>query len=335
MNAATVQKLEAIRSHLNERRRGKPGTPKGIVHGAMSQSRAEDALKKFGIYLQTRGGPGGKGIVAVVKGKTYPVKDILKKFGFQFKNFKPEPYWYNPKGLKLNYNELYHAMAKAMHKGQKSEEVEDIEESKFTIKQAEKMGRDAFKRGKKAVPVHDPVFMKALERYLKGMKQRVFGASEPFLAAWGKGWHSANVAAPVESMTSPVTLLRLVEIREQLESECIPCLGESDEVVDAATIKAKAATTQDEWVRIFDKLKSKQVIYLSMKYPSTGYAKFLVGRRSKAKKPRWWSENITLLPGDGSKVPTYAKYRLWKSKKGEISASHGDMAVFLTGIYVP
>ena len=128
-NSLTLSKLNEVRERLEEecipclagddleeRRRGKPGTTKGIVHQTMSLSRAKDALEKMGLYLKTGGGPGGKGIVATVRGNTYPVKDILKKYGFQFKNFKPEPYWYNPKGLKLNYASLYHDMASAMHK---------------------------------------------------------------------------------------------------------------------------------------------------------------------------------------------------------------------------
>lgn len=227
----------------------------------------------------------------------------------------------------------------------------------------------------------------------------------------------AKKAGIMEDITlGPATLAMLVEVRERLEDECIPCLeatptgkvqkaimdfmltvkkgvpvpytdlpsavpglrgvhyakiekaadtlgkkgllkvggGEpepgdwimrehlEEEDEDPEKIKSKAATTQAEWAKIFDKLKSKQVIYLSTesvmglgRRAAGEYTKYLVGRKSKSKKPRWWTEAISLLPGDGSKVPSFAKFKLWKDKDGNISASHGDMAVTLKGMYVP
>lgn len=71
---------------------------------------------------------------------------------------------------------------------------------------------------------------------------------------------------------------------------------------------------------------------------SGDYYPHKVGRRSKSKSPRWWTEAVSLEPADGSKVPkvpSFAKYKLWKRKGGDISMSHGDMAVMLKGIYAP
>ena len=105
---------------------------------------------------------------------------------------------------------------------------------------------------------------------------------------------------------------------------------------------SSAAKTQPEMVKVFDKLKSKQSIWISSKSvmgmgpaASGGWMEFKVGRRSKAKKPRWWSEAVSLLPADGSKAHVMSKFKLWKSKEGDnISASQGDMGIMLKGIYV-
>ena len=110
----------------------------------------------------------------------------------------------------------------------------------------------------------------------------------------------------------------------------------------ASTISDKASTNPAEWSHIFDSLKPGQIVYISMsavmgmsRAESGDYHPHKVGRRSKAKRPQWWTEAIALEPADGRKVPSFAKYKLWKSKDGRISMSHGDMAVTLKGIYAP
>lgn len=110
----------------------------------------------------------------------------------------------------------------------------------------------------------------------------------------------------------------------------------------ASDIAANASTDPATWTAIFDRLKPGQIIYIAMtsvmgmgRAESGGYFPHKVGRRSKAKSPRWWSEAISLEPADGRKVPSFAKYKLWKGKDGKISMSHGDMAVMLKGIYAP
>jgi hypothetical protein len=107
-------------------------------------------------------------------------------------------------------------------------------------------------------------------------------------------------------------------------------------------IAAKASTDPAEWPQIFDRLRPGQTIYVAMtsvmgmrRAESGGYFPHKVGRRSKSRTPRWWTEAITLLPADGSKAHKFAQYKLWKGKSGDVSMSHGDMAVMLKGIYAP
>lgn len=121
-------------------------------------------------------------------------------------------------------------------------------------------------------------------------------------------------------------------------------------------VAEKASTDPAEWSQIFDRLKPGQIVYIAMSSvmgsgrgaESGNYYPHKVGRRSKSKKPRWWSEAVGLEPVDGSKVPDFAKYKLWKRASSadsrgfaegfapkDISMSHGDMAVFIKGIYAP
>jgi hypothetical protein len=109
-------------------------------------------------------------------------------------------------------------------------------------------------------------------------------------------------------------------------------------------VAERASTDPTEWLQIFDRLKPGQIVYIAMTAvmgsgrgaESGNYYPHKVGRRSKSKKPRWWSEALGLEPVDGSKVPDFAKYKLWKRKDGDsISMSHGDMAVDIKGIYAP
>lgn len=60
------------------------------------------------------------------------------------------------------------------------------------LKAASAAGKAAFERGAKAIPIHDPALMQILRENPGEM-----GACIPFLDAWSKAWHSANVAAPV------------------------------------------------------------------------------------------------------------------------------------------
>ena len=106
--------------------------------------------------------------------------------------------------------------------------------------------------------------------------------------------------------------------------------------------EGEGSTDPAEWPQIFDRLRPGQTIYVAMtsvmgmsRAESGSYVPYKVGRRSKARTPRWWTEAITLEPADGSRVPKFAQYRLWKGKSGDISMSHGDMAVMLKGLYVP
>jgi len=95
-------------------------------------------------------------------------------------------------------------------------------------------------------------------------------------------------------------------------------------------------------VDLFDSLKPSEVIevamssVMGMSRADTGnYHPWKVGRRSRSKKYNY--ETITLVPLTGKKPPAHAAYKLWKRGDGErgISASHGDMGVFLKGIRRP
>jgi len=111
---------------------------------------------------------------------------------------------------------------------------------------------------------------------------------------------------------------------------------------DPASIAANASTDPSEWEAIFNRLRPGQFIFVAMtsvmglgRAEGGAFFPHMVGRRSKSKSPRWWSEAISLEPADGSKAASFAKYKLWKQKDGRISMSHGDMAVTLKGIYAP
>ena len=122
----------------------------------------------------------------------------------------------------------------------------------------------------------------------------------------------------------------------QLDREIAESLSAANEIA------AKASTDPAEWSAIFDRLRPGQIIYIAMtavmgggRASSGGYFPHKVGRRSKSKVPRWWTEAIGLEPADGSKAHSFAKYKLWKRKSGDISMSAGDMSVMLKGIYAP
>lgn len=123
----------------------------------------------------------------------------------------------------------------------------------------------------------------------------------------------------------------------QLDQEIADALSK-----DPATIAANASTDPAEWEAIFDRLRPGQIVFIAMtsvmgmgRAESGAYHPHKVGRKSKSKVPRWWSEAVSLERADGSKSPSYAKYKLWKRKDGSISMSHGDMAVTMKGIYAP
>lgn len=61
---------------------------------------------------------------------------------------------------------------------------------KEKLARAYELGKQAFNNGKKCVPAHD----NELINVLKGYKM---GESINELKAWSKGWHEANLAAPI------------------------------------------------------------------------------------------------------------------------------------------
>lgn len=112
--------------------------------------------------------------------------------------------------------------------------------------------------------------------------------------------------------------------------------GHVTEEVDAAHAKAHAATTPEQYTRIFDSLKSKQTVWVSysavMSTASKDFRPYTVGRRSHSKKYNVTS--ITLLPPGVKKPGRMMKTTLMKRANGNVSLALGDMGTSLLGLYV-
>lgn len=99
---------------------------------------------------------------------------------------------------------------------------------------------------------------------------------------------------------------------------------------------------QERLVAIFDKLKPKQKVSVAMtavmgsgKMTDGQPHDWIVGRRARSKK--YNTETVTLIPADDPtrKFTKYNAYKLWKRTRdgvSTISASHGDMGLFLVSI---
>ena len=61
------------------------------------------------------------------------------------------------------------------------------------IKKAEKAGREAFKAGKKSVPVMDAVIMEMVKTHSGSWD----GSVVSILKAWITGWHKENLATEI------------------------------------------------------------------------------------------------------------------------------------------
>lgn len=116
------------------------------------------------------------------------------------------------------------------------------------------------------------------------------------------------------------------------------------EEVDATYAKQHAVTTPEAYLRIFDKLKPKQRIWLHVWDPIHGkidYKLFIVGRRSYSKKYNVSSIQLW-LPGQSTKKDRFGRSPLrttlykreLSSGEGDyVSAAHGDMALRILGMY--
>lgn len=80
----------------------------------------------------------------------------------------------------------------AMVKKIEREALSDITVDEQKVAAAEKLGREAFARGAKAVPAHD----RELMALIAGDRM---GDSIPALKAWNRGWDKANLAAEVHN----------------------------------------------------------------------------------------------------------------------------------------
>lgn len=61
------------------------------------------------------------------------------------------------------------------------------------VKRAFKRGREAYAAGLRSIPAHDP----ELTTLIDELGDKTVGKSIPLLRAWSKGWHAANLEAPV------------------------------------------------------------------------------------------------------------------------------------------
>lgn len=107
----------------------------------------------------------------------------------------------------------------------------------------------------------------------------------------------------------------------------------------------------DEWVKIFDKLKSKEIETIQAEFNGVmgggtgGLKEFKAGRRSKPRVysmagERWEKEGIMIIPtGEARKRTAVNAYRLWKSTnlntgRTSIMASVGNMGLNIEKIEV-
>lgn len=97
-----------------------------------------------------------------------------------------------------------------------------------------------------------------------------------------------------------------------------------------------ASSNPSDWATLFDSLRPGQTVVVAMRSPM-GMSKvtdgneheWRVGRRTQSRGGA--VQAITLLPIDGSKPTQFNAFRLWK-RGDRVSASHGDMGVFLKSL---
>jgi hypothetical protein len=107
--------------------------------------------------------------------------------------------------------------------------------------------------------------------------------------------------------------------------------------VDADYAKQHAVTSNDEIIKIFDRLKSKDTLWMSftgvMSMRTDEFQEFRVGRKSQSKK--YGSTTISLMrPGQTKADPVHRRLALVK-RKGVVMLVFGDMWMHLRGIYKP
>lgn len=159
----------------------------------------------------------------------------------------------------------------------------------------------------------------------------------PKVKAEAKGLYADALRGWIEAKTGMRLSLGTMGKRESVEeaAKTVP--------FDPAAIAAKAETNKDQWGALFDRLKPNQLLYVAttsvmgMGASATGqYLPYRIGRRSESKK-KYIKTRITLLPawGNVGAARRMARVSLWKDKNGRVGASHGDMALFLKGLYAP
>lgn len=107
--------------------------------------------------------------------------------------------------------------------------------------------------------------------------------------------------------------------------------------VDAEYAKQNAVTHNDDVVKIFDRLKSKDTLWMSftgvMSMRTDDFQEFKVGRKSQSKKHG--TTTISLMrPGQVKADPAPRRLALVK-RKGVVMLVFGDMWMHLRGLYKP
>lgn len=128
-----------------------------------------------------------------------------------------------------------------------------------------------------------------------------------------------------------------MEIFSEQQRAHLRALTEAE--VDAEFARAHAVTDREKYAEVFDRLKSKQTVWVSygavMGTASKEFRPYTVGRRSHSKKYNVTS--ITLLPPGQTKASKFRNFNrisLMKYKDGQVSIALGDMGASLLGMYL-
>lgn len=181
---------------------------------------------------------------------------------------------------------------------------------------------------------------KVADRIMELLRSRGGSAAVADLAKDIRGSHYASIERAAKHLVKQGKLTLRQDPHEGMiltfsEAVCEPPEKILSEEVDADYAKAHAATTPEELVRVFERLKSKQKVWMSygavMSMAGKAYRPYVVGRRSRSKK--YDVTSITMLTA-GEKPGRYMKIKLRRHGEGSVGVALGDMGASLLGLYV-
>lgn len=153
------------------------------------------------------------------------------------------------------------------------------------------------------------------------------------MSPWNMKRPRGKTAAPAKVLD---TIVKVIEGVLKLEPKGLSERKLNEAEVDAAHAKAHAVTSPEELSKLFDRLKSKQTVWMAysavMSTASKDYRKYTIGRRSHSKK--YNRSAITMLPFGQKKVGRFSKITLSRRGEGTVGVALGDMAASLIGLYV-